>query len=39
MLKKDNDVMYLYPYYQGFHILTLLANWLKLICRKTAKTA
>lgn len=21
-----------YPYYQGFHILTLLANWLKLVC-------
>lgn len=21
-----------YPYYQGFHILTLLANWLKLMC-------
>lgn len=21
-----------YPYYEGFHILTLLANWLKLIC-------
>ncbi len=21
-----------YPYYAGFHILTLLANWLKLIC-------
>ncbi|MCI6120385.1 hypothetical protein [Blautia obeum] len=21
-----------YPYYNGFHILTLLANWLKLIC-------
>ena len=21
-----------YPYYMGFHILTLLANWLKLIC-------
>lgn len=21
-----------YPYYSGFHILTLLANWLKLMC-------
>lgn len=21
-----------YPYYEGFHLLTLLANWLKLIC-------
>ncbi len=21
-----------YPYYTGFHVLTLLANWLKLIC-------
>ena len=21
-----------YPYYEGFHILTLLANWLKLVC-------
>ncbi len=21
-----------YPYYSGFHILTLLANWMKLIC-------
>lgn len=21
-----------YPYYQGFHIITLLANWLKLVC-------
>ena len=21
-----------YPYYAGFHILTLLANWLKLMC-------
>lgn len=21
-----------YPYYQGFHILTLLANWIKLMC-------
>ena len=21
-----------YPYYMGFHIFTLLANWLKLIC-------
>lgn len=24
-------VMY-YPYYSGFHIFTLLANWLKLVC-------
>lgn len=24
-------VMY-YPYYQGFDIMTLLANWLKLVC-------
>lgn len=24
-------IMY-YPYYGGFHILTLLANWLKLVC-------
>lgn len=21
-----------YPYYTGFHILTLLANWMKLVC-------
>ncbi len=21
-----------YPYYMGFHLLTLLANWLKLVC-------
>lgn len=21
-----------YPYYGGFHVLTLLANWLKLVC-------
>lgn len=21
-----------YPYYSGFHLLTLLANWLKLVC-------
>lgn len=21
-----------YPYFQGFHLLTLLANWLKLVC-------
>lgn len=21
-----------YPYYAGFHLLTLLANWLKLVC-------
>lgn len=21
-----------YPYYEGFHIVTLLANWLKLVC-------
>lgn len=24
-------VMY-YPYYNGFHVLTLLANWMKLVC-------
>lgn len=24
-------VMY-YPYYEGFHILTLFANWIKLVC-------
>ena len=21
-----------YPYYAGFHLATLLANWLKLVC-------
>lgn len=21
-----------YPYYEGFHLLTLLANWVKLVC-------
>jgi hypothetical protein len=21
-----------YPYYEGFHVLTLLANWVKLVC-------
>lgn len=21
-----------YPYYEGFHMITLLANWLKLVC-------
>lgn len=21
-----------YPYYEGFHIAALLANWLKLVC-------
>lgn len=21
-----------YPYYAGFHVVTLLANWLKLVC-------
>ncbi len=21
-----------YPYYQGFHVFTLLANWLRLVC-------
>jgi len=21
-----------YPYYNGFHVMTLLANWLKLVC-------
>ncbi len=25
------DIFY-YPYYNGFHILTFLANWLKLVC-------
>lgn len=24
-------IMY-YPYYEGFHFLTLLANWLRLVC-------
>ncbi len=24
--------IFYYPYYNGFHILTLLANWLKLVC-------
>lgn len=24
--------MIYYPYYAGFHVLTLLANWLKLVC-------
>lgn len=24
--------IFYYPYYAGFHILTLLANWLKLVC-------
>lgn len=24
-------IMY-YPYYSGFHLFTLLANWLKLVC-------
>jgi hypothetical protein len=24
--------IFYYPYYEGFHILTLLANWLKLVC-------
>ncbi len=24
-------IMY-YPYYEGFHVATLLANWLKLVC-------
>lgn len=24
-------IMY-YPYYNGFHVVTLLANWLKLVC-------
>ena len=22
----------LYPYYQGFQLATLLANWIKLVC-------
>jgi hypothetical protein len=24
--------IFYYPYYNGFHIVTLLANWLKLVC-------
>lgn len=24
--------VFYYPYYEGFHLLTLLANWLKLVC-------
>jgi hypothetical protein len=24
--------IFYYPYYNGFHIITLLANWLKLVC-------
>jgi hypothetical protein len=24
--------IFYYPYYSGFHILTLLANWIKLVC-------
>ncbi|MCD7812541.1 MAG: DUF2798 domain-containing protein [Lachnospiraceae bacterium] len=24
--------LFYYPYYNGFHILTFLANWLKLVC-------
>ncbi len=24
--------LFYYPYYNGFHILTMLANWLRLIC-------
>jgi hypothetical protein len=24
--------IFYYPYYEGFHIFTLLANWLKLVC-------
>lgn len=24
--------IFYYPYYAGFHVLTLLANWLKLVC-------
>jgi hypothetical protein len=24
--------IFYYPYYNGFNILTLLANWLKLVC-------
>ncbi|MCD8120510.1 MAG: hypothetical protein LUE29_13725 [Lachnospiraceae bacterium] len=24
--------LFYYPYYNGFHLLTLLANWLKLMC-------
>lgn len=24
--------VFYYPYYEGFNVLTLLANWLKLVC-------
>lgn len=24
--------LFYYPYYEGFHVITLLANWLKLVC-------
>jgi hypothetical protein len=24
--------IFYYPYYEGFNIITLLANWLKLVC-------
>jgi hypothetical protein len=24
--------IFYYPYYNGFHLVTLLANWLKLVC-------
>ncbi len=24
--------IFYYPYYEGFHVITLLANWLKLVC-------
>ncbi|MCM1115425.1 MAG: hypothetical protein NC397_08020 [Clostridium sp.] len=24
--------IFYYPYYEGFHVLTFLANWLKLVC-------
>lgn len=24
--------IFYYPYYSGFHVMTLLANWLKLVC-------
>ncbi len=24
--------LFYYPYYEGFHVLTFLANWLKLVC-------
>ena len=32
MACKNFAAFLFYPYYAGFHIVTLLANWLKLIC-------